>query len=70
MDLNIDDVTKQITIKYNFRVDRKAVANRINYLTDRDKKLQRIKGKRGFYRLFEKEREQEEINEYQIKQAM
>lgn len=47
--LNIDDVVQQIGIHYNFKPDRTSVANRINYLADRDKKLERLQGKRGFY---------------------
>lgn len=49
--LNIDDVVKKIFVTYSFQPNRNMVANRMNYLTDRDKKLERVEGKRGFYSL-------------------
>lgn len=56
-DLSIDDVFQKISSKYEkykFTPDRFKIANRLNYLTDTDKKLERAKPKRGVYRLASK----------------
>ncbi len=49
--LNIDDVVESIHEKYGFIPDRVRISSRMNYLTDRDKKLERVAGKRGSYQL-------------------
>lgn len=50
-DLNVDDVVQKISVEYEFTPNRTKIANRMNYLTDREKKLERIQEKRGYYRL-------------------
>lgn len=49
-EFSIDDVCREISRMYKFDADRKAISNRLNYLTDRDKKLRRVEGKRGIYK--------------------
>ncbi len=50
-DLSIDDVVGSIYATHQFSPNRMRVTNRMNYLTDKDKKLERVPGKRGFYHL-------------------
>lgn len=51
--LRIDDVVQGIAHKYHFTPDKLTVTNRMNYLADRDHKLERG-GKRGRYLLAKK----------------
>lgn len=48
---SIDEVTQAISHEAKFTADRQAVSNRLNYLTDREGKLQRVEGRRGIYQL-------------------
>lgn len=48
--MKIDEVVQAISQKYNFTPDKLIITNRLNYLVDKSKKLERGE-KRGRYRL-------------------
>lgn len=49
--LRIDNVVREISHKYHFEPDKLTITTRMNYMADRDKTLERVIGRRGFYRL-------------------
>ena len=49
--LRIDNVTQEIGQKYHFTPDKLTITTRMNYMADRDKTLERVIGRRGFYHL-------------------
>lgn len=49
--LNVDSVVNHITSEYGFVPSRETTSLRIGYLIDTAKKLERVEGKRGSYRL-------------------
>ncbi len=51
----VDDVAHEIQKVHGFAPDRTTVGNRINYLVDRDPKLERVENKRGFFRFRKQE---------------
>lgn len=49
---NTDDIVDRISADYGFTPNRNTISLRITYLTDNaQKKIERVKDKRGFYRL-------------------
>ena len=59
--MKIDDVVKYISSKYGFLPDRETVSFRISYLADsaNPKRLERVPGKRGVYRLLQESKKEE-----------
>ena len=49
--LKINDVQRAIRLQYHLEPDKIVVTSRMNYMADRDKTLERVPNRRGFYRL-------------------
>ena len=49
--LRINDVVQEVTRKYHFTPDKLTITSLMNYLADRDKTIERVVGRRGFYQL-------------------
>jgi len=49
--LGLDDIVRQISFKYKFTPDRDIITKQTTLLVDRHKKIERIEGRRGKYRL-------------------
>lgn len=48
---NVDSIVSYIQTHYNFVPNRETASLRVGYLVDTAKKLERVEGKRGMYRL-------------------
>jgi len=49
VEFSIDEAVQRVSSQYKFTAEKEAVARRLNYLTDRDKTLERVAGRRGVY---------------------
>ena len=58
----IDDVVREVRNQYGFEPDKIVITSRMNYMADRDKSLERVPNRRGFYRLPTKTTEAHEVS--------